>query len=128
MKFGANTFIWTEAFGPEHFGILPRLKEAGFDGIEVAMLAPASLPAAAIRRELQKYEFECTCCSAFGPGLSLASDDRESRRKAQTHVRDSLKAAAELGAPLVAGPLYTPVGYFTGGRRTSDEWRRTIES
>jgi len=128
MKFGANTFIWTEAFGPEHFGILPRLKEAGFDGIEVAMLAPASLPAASIRRELQKYELECTCCSAFGPGLSLASKDREERRKAQTHVRDSLKAAAELGASLVAGPLYTPVGYFTGGRRTADEWRRTVDS
>jgi sugar phosphate isomerase/epimerase len=73
MKFGANTFIWTEAFGPEHFEILPRLKAAGFDGIEIAMLAPASVPAAAIRRELEKYDFECTCCSAFGPGLSLAA-------------------------------------------------------
>jgi D-psicose/D-tagatose/L-ribulose 3-epimerase len=127
MKFGANTFIWAEAFGPEHFGVLPRLKDAGFDGIEIAMLSPSTLPATAIRRELGKYQFECTCCSAFGAGLSLASEDREVRKKAMTHVRDSLKAAAELGSSLVAGPLYTPVGYFTGKRRTSDEWRRTID-
>jgi D-psicose/D-tagatose/L-ribulose 3-epimerase len=127
MKFGANTFIWSEAFGPEHFGILPRLKEAGFDGIEIAMLSPATVPAAAIRRELDKFGFECTCCSAFGPGLNLASEDSATRQKAMTHVRDSLKAAADLGASLVAGPMYTPVGYFTGTRRTEDEWNRVLE-
>src|ERR1044071_8689033 len=104
MKFGANTFIWAEAFGPEHFGVLPRLKDAGFDGIEIAMLSPSTLPATAIRRELGKYQFECTCCSAFGAGLSLASEDREVRKKAMTHVRDSLKAAAELGGSVVGGP------------------------
>src|SRR5215510_7224270 len=108
MKFGANTFIWTEEFGPAHFGILPRLKEAGFDGIEIAMLAPAELPAAAIRRELDKFGFECTCCSAFGPGLSLASDEASVRGKAITRVREALHAAAELRAAVLCGPLYTP--------------------
>src|SRR5262245_2849118 len=127
MKFGANTFIWSEAFGPEHFPVLPRLKEAGFDGIEIAMLAPAEVPAAAIRRELAKYNFQCTCCAAFGAGLNLASDDPYVRAKAMTHVRDSLKAAADLGASQVAGPLYTPVGYFTGVRRTQDAWNRVID-
>lgn len=127
MKFGANTFIWSEAFGPEHFDVLPRLKEAGFDGIEIAMLAPATTPAGAIRRELAKYGFECTCCSAFGPGLNLASDDAAVRAKAMAHVRDSLQAAAEMGASLLVGPLYTPVGYLTGSRRTADERQRVLE-
>jgi D-psicose/D-tagatose/L-ribulose 3-epimerase len=44
-----------------------------------------------------------------------------------THVRDSLKAAADMGASQVAGPLYTPVGYFTGTRRTRDEWNRVVD-
>ena len=128
MKFGANTFIWTEAFGPEHFGILPRLKQAGFDGIEVAMMAPRDVPAKAIRAELQKYGFQCTACCAFGSGLSLASEDAAVREKAKAHVRDSLQVAAEMGATLVSGPMYTPVGFFTGKRRTQDEWRRVVDS
>ncbi len=35
MKFGVNTYIWGATFGPADFHLLPRLKDAGFDGIEV---------------------------------------------------------------------------------------------
>jgi D-psicose/D-tagatose/L-ribulose 3-epimerase len=32
-----------------------------------------------------------------------------------------------MGSKIIAGPLYAPVGYFSGQRRTTDEWRRTVE-
>jgi hypothetical protein len=38
MKYGVNTFIWSETFDPSHFGLLPGIKEAGFDGVEVLLL------------------------------------------------------------------------------------------
>jgi hypothetical protein len=112
MKFGANTFIWTEAFGPEHFPILPRLKEAGFDGIEVAMLAPADVPAAAIRRELAKYGFKCTCCSAFGPGLNLASEDAAVRAKAMTHGPRFAQGRGGYGGVAGSRPVVHPSRLF----------------
>jgi D-psicose/D-tagatose/L-ribulose 3-epimerase len=33
-----------------------------------------------------------------------------------------------MGADLLSGPLYSPVGYFTGRRRTQDEWKWAVES
>ena len=127
MKFGANTFIWTEAFGVESFALLPRLKEAGLDGVEIGMVAPASVPASAIRKNLEKAGLECTTCSIIPKGLSLTDADSDIRRKARVHVEDCLKTTADLGSRVLCGPLYSPVGYFSGRRRTADEWRRAVE-
>src|SRR6476619_6650370 len=114
MKFGANVLIWTDAFGPEHFPILPRLKHAGFDGVQVPIFTPAVLPAAAIRRALERMELESTSCSAMPPGAHLGSSDVSERRRGQEHIRACLAASAEMGASILAGPMYSPVGYFTG--------------
>src|SRR5262249_22736468 len=35
--------------------------------------------------------------------------------------------AADLNSRFVAGPLYAPVGYLPGHRRTVDEWERVVE-
>jgi D-psicose/D-tagatose/L-ribulose 3-epimerase len=39
-----------------------------------------------------------------------------------------VQATAELGSRLIVGPLYSPVGYFSGNRRTADEWKRAVET
>jgi D-psicose/D-tagatose/L-ribulose 3-epimerase len=43
-------------------------------------------------------------------------------------MHDAIKAGADAGARLIAGPLYCPVGYLPGRRRTADEWKRAVES
>jgi D-psicose/D-tagatose/L-ribulose 3-epimerase len=128
MKIGVSSYIWAENFGLGHAGILPRLKEAGFDGIEIGILSPRTFPAAAIRKELERYGLESTVCSVIPHGMSLITEDAEARRKARSHVEDCLKATAEMGGTVLCGPLYSPVGFFTGKRRTADEWDRGVES
>jgi D-psicose/D-tagatose/L-ribulose 3-epimerase len=128
MKFGASSYIWAEIFGLEHCGILPRLRQAGLDGIEIGILEPVKFAAAGIRRELEKNGLECTACSTIPNGASLISEDAVARRKAREHVEACLKATADAGGRLFCGPMYSPVGYFSGKRRTSDEWKRAVES
>jgi len=60
-------------------------------------------------------------------GLSLASDDADVRRRTITRLADVAKTAADVGARIVAGPLYTPVGYRPG-RRREDDWRRVVDA
>jgi D-psicose/D-tagatose/L-ribulose 3-epimerase len=126
MKFGVNAFLWTANFGPEHFDLLPRIKQNGFDGIEVALIRPADFKGAEIRRALEQYDLECTVCSVLPGELSLISDDASVRGKTVAHLAECFKAAAEAGAKLIAGPLYSPVGFLTGRRRTADEWKNAV--
>src|SRR5205085_8267060 len=60
--------------------------------------------------------------------MSLICDDSEIRRKTMSHMSDCVQVTAEVGADLIAGPLYAPVGYLPGRRRTDDEWKRAIDA
>jgi D-psicose/D-tagatose/L-ribulose 3-epimerase len=127
MKLGVNAFIWSAAFSEANFGLLPVIKAKGFDGIEVPLFDPAAFKAAEIRRAVQAEGLGVTVCSIIPRGLNLVSDDAALRAKTVTHLKDAIKRTAEVGATLIDGPLYCPVGDLPGRRRTADEWRWAVE-
>ncbi|MEO7651702.1 MAG: sugar phosphate isomerase/epimerase, partial [Bryobacteraceae bacterium] len=65
MKFGVNTFIWTVSFDGSHNHLLPKIKAAGFDGVEVSMFHAKDFAAADIRKGLADNDLECTICSVI---------------------------------------------------------------
>jgi D-psicose/D-tagatose/L-ribulose 3-epimerase len=127
LKYGVNTFIWTAVFDESNFDLLPKVKEHGFDGVEVSMFDPARFPSRSLRQALEENELEATVCSVFTAGLSLISPEPEVRAKSLQHLEDCAKAAADANVRMIAGPLYSPVGYLPGRRRTADEWQRAVE-
>ena len=88
---------------------------------------PADFALHDIRQGLAENDLECTICSVIPRGLSMISDDAFVRQKTRVHLEDCVKAAAEVGAKIIAGPLYSPVGYLPGRRRTADEWKWAVE-
>lgn len=127
MKFGVNTFIWSATFGPSNFGLLPSIKEAGFDGVELPLFRSKDFAASQIRQATEAYGLECNACTVLVDGLSLISEDAAIRRRTHLHLADLIKTAADAGMKIVAGPLYSPVGYLPGRRRTLDEWQWAVE-
>jgi D-psicose/D-tagatose/L-ribulose 3-epimerase len=127
MRLAVNTFIWSADFSPANIPLLSTIKARGFDGVELPIAQPAAFETAKIRRALEANGLECTVCSVILAEYNLVSADRDVRRRTLTHIEDVVKVAADLGATLVDGPLYAPVGYLPGRRRTSDEWQRAIE-
>src|SRR5688572_30217147 len=106
MKLGINTFLWGAHFGPSDFHRLPKIKAAGFDGIEFAVLDPANFPAAAIRQELQRHGLESTAVGIVPGGLHMGSSDAGTRAKTQQHLKACIDRTAEAGAKLLSGPMY----------------------
>jgi|SRR5579859_1292992 len=122
MKFGVNLLIWTANFDEAHLPLLPRIRSAGFDGVEVPMYTGRDFAVPALRKGLADTGMECTICSVLVDGLSLISNDALIRGKAVDQLRENIATTAEVGAKIIAGPMYAPVGYLTGRRRTMDEW------
>lgn len=127
MKFGVNVFIWTASFDQSHLPLLPKIKAAGFDGVELPMFHADQFDAAGIRRGLEDNGLECTICSVLTGDLNLTSPAAAVRQRTQDHLRACAAKAAEVGARIIAGPLYSPVGLMTGVRRTPDEWKRVVD-
>ncbi len=127
MKYGVNMMIWTANFKGEHLALLPEIKRRGFDGIEVPMFHPADFALHDIRRGLEQNGLECTVCSVIPSGLGVGVGDASVRQKTRAYIEDCIKGTAEVGAKILAGPFYSPVGYLPGRRRTVDEWNRAVE-
>ncbi len=128
MKFGINTLLWGAAVGEADFGRLSAIRAAGFHGIEVPIFSPEEFPAVAVRRAVESAGLECTAVTIIPAGLGLGAEDPPARNRAEAHVRAVIDRAAEAGIRLLSGPLYFPVGYLPGRRRTADEWARAVES
>jgi D-psicose/D-tagatose/L-ribulose 3-epimerase len=128
MKLGANTFMWGVHFGPADFHRLPKIKEWGFDGIEFPVLDTQNFPAQAIRKELERVGLEATGVTVVPGGMHLGSSDASVRTRTREHLTTCIRLTADAGAKLLSGPMYSPVGYLTGVRRTADEWKYAVES
>jgi D-psicose/D-tagatose/L-ribulose 3-epimerase len=123
-----TSYIWSAEFTRAQLSVLPVLAERGFDGIELPVFRPAGFETRYIRDALAANNLQCTAGAVLLPGFSLVTDDADIRRRSLEIVRDIIHVVADLGADMVAGPLYTPVGELPGRRRTDDEWKRAIDS
>ena len=124
MKFGVNTLLWTASFDNGHLDLLPRIKAAGFDGVEIARFSFEGFPAAKIRRALEANDLQCTLCSALTGNLSMTRPGSG----ALPFLKGAIHCAAEIGASVLVGPFWTPVGMLSGSRRTPDEWNRAVDA
>jgi D-psicose/D-tagatose/L-ribulose 3-epimerase len=128
MKLGVSAFAWTSKFTASHLRLVPAIKEMGFDGFEIAMFEPAELPIADLRRAFEANGLECTVCAILPPGVNPISPDQSVRKQAAAHLRRCIEAAGEMGAKLIGGPLYAPIGYLPEHRPTHDEFLWTVEA
>jgi D-psicose/D-tagatose/L-ribulose 3-epimerase len=128
MKLGVSAFAWTAKFARSHLELLPAVKEMGFSGFEIAMFDPADLAVKEIRRAFETNELECTVCAILPPGINPISSDAAVRKKSMQHLLRCVETCSELGAPLLGGPLYAPIGYLPEHRPTTDEWSWAVET
>lgn len=127
MKSGVNTIIWWAEFGPAHYPLLARLREHGFDGAEIPHIHPDQVRPAEFRRELSLAGLEGTFCSVLPKDLSAISGDKHVRAATREHLKKCIEVAAETGGTIIRGLPYSPVGQFSGERRTPGEWSRAVD-
>ena len=127
MKLGVSAFAWTAAFNEGHIPLIAQVREYGFESFEIPMFIPSALPVAQLRKEFEANDMECTVCAILPVGINPISPSASVRKKSRAHLVECLETAAEMGAHLLGGPLYAPIGYLPGHRPTDDERKWAIE-
>jgi len=127
MKIGISAFAWTSNFKSSHLKILPAMKELGLNGVEIPLFDPGKLPIDSIREAFVKNQLECTVCAILPEGINPISPERETRQRAIKHLERCIETAAAIGAKLLGGPLFAPIGYLPEHRPTEDEWSWAVE-
>ncbi len=126
MKTGFNLLLWTTHVTAEHTPILKSLKRAGYDGVEIPVFEGAPDHYARLGETLDKLGVGRSVVSALGAGKNPLSASSADRKAAIAHTKWFIDCSAALGADILAGPMHSELGYFSGNGATSAERKRGI--
>lgn len=127
MKIGINLLLWTGHVTADAQGrVLEAIAATGFDGVEVPLFDTSDT---GHYRRLGQYldglGLQRTVSTAFSdPAHNPVSAVSTEREAAFDHARRVIDCAAELGGQLVVGPLFQPLGHFTGAGPSEAERER----
>lgn len=109
---GANPWIWHSPVSHEALtDVLPRLASWGFDCVELPLEQAGDWDPAAARKLLDATGLSpAAVVAVMPPDRDLVRTDPATVRATQDYLRRCVDSAAEVRAPVVAGPLYAAVG------------------
>ena len=121
--------LWTGHVTLDHRPQLTAIAEAGFDGAEVPMFDASDVGHyRQLGALLDDLGLERTACSAYtAPEHNPVSPDPVVRQNVFDYARQVIDCAHAMGAQLVVGPLYQPLGLFTGAPPSEAELDRCAD-
>jgi len=131
MKFGVHLFTFVTRIDSGVLKVLPRLRELGFDGCEIPLLAEQieRIDLDGLRAMLDDLGLFRVAGTGIPEHLSTVSEDPGVRRQGIRFLKRCVDAAARLGAELLTGALYAPFGVRSAaGGRTAEQRRRSVDS
>jgi D-psicose/D-tagatose/L-ribulose 3-epimerase len=129
MKFGVNTFVWVSPCTTKAVkDLAPKVKSMGFDILEISVETPSLIDGKVVKDVLAENQLEGIVCGVFGVDRNICSSDPKIVANAKTYIRWLIDLAAELGSPVVCGPLYSAVGkaHLEDKKAREAEWDRAV--
>jgi D-psicose/D-tagatose/L-ribulose 3-epimerase len=110
MTFGISTFVWASPFSSADFHLLPKIKNAGYDIVEVAVEDASLINWPELRQRANDLGLKITISGAFGPDRDISSTDAAQRKTGLRYIKDCVAIAEKMGSPVFGGPVYSAVG------------------
>lgn len=137
MKYGFNLLLWTTDVQESDFGTLEKVKEIGYDGVELPIFNLDVDNFAKIGVKLDELGLGRTSVTVSTDEENPISPDAAIRQKAVDRLKLAVDCAAAAGATHLCGPLHSALGTFPpseellgfrefaarGVARTDDEWK-----
>jgi D-psicose/D-tagatose/L-ribulose 3-epimerase len=127
LKIGMNMLLWAPVVGEEHYPIFERLKETGFDGVEIPIHENPVEDYQKLGDDLEAMGLLRTGTLALPPHQNPVSDEASERTAALERMQGAAERTAALGGTVIAGPFHSAYAQFTGKGPTEEEKKRSAE-
>jgi D-psicose/D-tagatose/L-ribulose 3-epimerase len=128
MKVAFNLLVIGAEITTDHARQLERLKKLGYDAVEVPVFSGTPQRYRALGRILSDIGLTAGAAAVATAEANPVSPDPSVRSKARDHHRWIVDCTHAMGGEIVAGPVHSPVGVFTGFGPTPDEIGRCVEA
>jgi D-psicose/D-tagatose/L-ribulose 3-epimerase len=108
---GVSTWVWTSPLSDAALEqLVPRVHDWDFDLIELPIEQPGDWDPVRAATLIAEAGLGATTCAVMTPDRDLTTTDRALTAATQAYLRQCIDIAAAVGATVVAGPMYAPVG------------------
>lgn len=129
MQVGINLLCLTGFITKEHLPKIRRLKEIGYDGVEVPILTGDPDHYEWLAGELDKIGLRRTSTSVIpSADENPLSSNAEIRKKGLSHLDWIMECSIALGSESIGGPFHAPIGCFSGSGPSEDEIKYGAEA
>ena len=128
MKAGFNLLLWTSHVTEQHFPLIELLAKAGYDSVEIPILEGTPAHYARVLKVIRDSGLSCDVVTNMPDAEhNPVSPEGKLRQNALDFMKNVIDCTHALGADLLCGPFYQPVGVFTGTGPSDDEKKRAVE-
>ena len=124
---GVITLLWTEDFGKKDLWIFDKVRQMGFQAVDIAVGNPKNFPISQTAKELKETGLVPILTKALPCEYNPISPDKKQRQIAADYMKQIIDIAYAIDCHLIGGVIYSGWGYRTGRPRTHDEWCLSIE-
>jgi D-psicose/D-tagatose/L-ribulose 3-epimerase len=128
MKYYMNLLLWGTDVDESLFPILEKIKEIGFDGVEVPIFNTNPAHWYSFRKKLDELSLERVCDTFCGADVNLISPNYEIRQAGLKFLKECVDCAMILGSDKLMGPFHSALGVFTGKPASTEEWYWAVEA
>jgi D-psicose/D-tagatose/L-ribulose 3-epimerase len=128
LKVAFNLLVLGAEITANHAPVLERLKTLGYDGVEVPVFTGDVQRYSALGALLRDIGLSAATAGTVPPEANPISSDPAVRARAGDHHKWLVDCTHAMGGEIIAGPVHSPVGHFTGLGPTSDELTWCVEA
>ena len=110
MKIGMNMHLWSTHVTAEHFADIERLREIGYEGIEIFLAEPNRAGYENVGSFLRSIDMEVNGCLGLGPEQNPISADASVRRAALDKLREAIDNMHAAGGKNIRCAEYATFG------------------
>jgi len=124
MKVGFNMLLWTTHVTDDDLPLLEAIKKAGYDGVEIPIFEGDPAHFEKVGQAIKDNGLDCTSVTVIpDEEHNPVSADAGNRKAAVEHLTWAIDCSQALGSDVLCGPIYQPLGVFTGEPKSSAQPR-----
>ena len=126
-KVGFNLLLWSAGMSEKLNPLAARLKEIGYDGIEVVIGEPSTQSYVDFGKYVKGLDLEISTVMVVGKDENPISESASIRQKAIDRLKWGVDRANDLGAKVICGPTHSAFATFSRKAPTDDEYKWSAE-
>jgi len=119
--------LWTTFVDEAYFPTIEKIKQVGFDGIEIPIGDGTAKDYRKVGNFLKSLDMTCTCVTSVFEEENPASPDPGIRQKGVDALKWRIDMAAELEAEVIGGPYHSAFAWFSGKAPLEEERKWSAE-